>query len=244
MKILNWNTEIASPRSKTGRFQKIRALIAEKGADIICLTEAYPATLPDGGYMITSHLSGWGKYEKRGARKVALWSQFGWRHVDSLGSERLPEGRFVSGTTRAGGLDLSIVGMCIPYRNYRNGKQWAEKRKQPWQAAGEYLDALRQDILPRARHRQRTVLLGDFNLQIPPKNYPYPSEPVNRKRELTFAGWTMPTAGEFDAALDKRFIDHVALTPDIQVKSMQFISRFDENGSVLSDHHGVCIEVE
>ena len=45
MRILNWNTEFVSPRAlprRTGKFERIRALIASYNADVICLTEALP----------------------------------------------------------------------------------------------------------------------------------------------------------------------------------------------------------
>lgn len=56
-----------------------------------------PAGPTRGGDMV----DGWP--EQRCARKVVLWSRHGWDTVDRLlGSERLPEGLFVSATTRIG----------------------------------------------------------------------------------------------------------------------------------------------
>ncbi|MDE2818372.1 MAG: endonuclease/exonuclease/phosphatase family protein [Chloroflexota bacterium] len=244
MKILNWNTEWLGPRSRKGRFAKAKALIATYDPDIICLTEAHPETMPDGGHAITSGLSGAGNMEKRGRRKVVLWSRFGWMDVDALGSDKLPEGRYVSAKTACGGIEFHFVGMCVPYHGYRNSKRWGESRKRNWQGACEYLDALRQDILTRRQFKSRAILLGDFNLQIPPHNYPYRRSEVNRKRQATFDGWSIPTAGEWDeAALDKRFIDHIAHTPDLGLRSLRFFSRIAADGSRLSDHNGVCIEI-
>ena len=246
MKILNWNTEWLGPTSRNGRFEKGRDLVSHYDADVICLTEAKPETMPNGGHTISSERSGAGNIENRGARKVILWSRYGWHDIDSIGSERLPEGRFVRACTVVNDQEWTIVGMCIPYHGYRsNLEQWGQGRKRNWQGAGEYLDGLREDILPQARYQRRTVLLGDFNLQIPAKNYPYPRSEVNGKRETTFASWHLPTSGELnDPALDKRFIDHIAHTADIRANSMQFISRFDKDGARLSDHNGVCIEIE
>jgi endonuclease/exonuclease/phosphatase family metal-dependent hydrolase len=244
MKILNWNTQAASPRSHSQKFLKIQNVIAENDPDIICLTEAYPETMPVGGHIISGGLSGWGNIEKTGARKVNLWSKYSWQHVDDVGSNQLPEGRFIRGMTIVDGIEIIFIGACIPYHAYRNSKKWAEKRKNQWQGACEYLDALRQYILVQEIFHKRTIIVGDFNLQIPPKNYPRASEVVNQKREETFAGWSIPTSGEFNnPALDKRFIDHVALTPDFQIKSIKFIRRFDENDFALTDHNGVIIEV-
>ena len=114
-----------------------------------------------------------------------------------------------------------------------------------WQGACQYLDALRDEILPRAGFREGAIMLGDFNLQIPPKTYPRPNTLVDQKREATFGGWSIPTAGESDdSALDKRFIDHIALTPEIRVQSMRFVSRFAADGTRLSDHNGVFTEID
>ena len=245
MRILNWNTQWLSPRSRGDRFQAARELIADHDADVICLTEARPETMPSGGQVITSELSGAGSIENRGGRKVVMWSRHGWRNVDTLGSPRLPEGRFVGADTVIGGRAWTVIGMCIPYHGYRVGEKWGEGRLKAWEGACRYLDALREDVLPQLKDRERVVLLGDYNLQIPPKNYPYPGSEVDQKRQATFARWNIATAGEFkDAALDKRFIDHVALSGDISPLSIQFFSRFHEDGNCLSDHNGVVIDVE
>ncbi len=246
MRILNWNTEWLGPRSHKGRFAKAKKLIARYNPDIICLTEARLETMPDGGQTITSALSGAGNMEKRGARKVLLWSRFGWRNIDTLGSVMLPGGRYVSAKTECEGIEYHFVGMCIPYHGYRNHRRWGEDRKRNWQGACEYIDALREHVLPRAEFQARTILLGDFNLQIPPHNYPYRRSEVNQKREATFDGWSIPTEGAWndEPALDKRFIDHIAHTSDLRPRSMQFFSRIADDGTKLSDHNGVCIAVE
>ena len=123
----------------------------------------------------------------------------------------------------------------------RNG---GEQRLKVWEGACRYLDVLREAVLPPFGNRERVVLLGDFNLQIPPKNYPYPDSEVDQKRRATLGDLQIPTAGEVvDPALDKRFIDHVALSYDIIHDPPVFFSRTQDDGSVLSDHNGVCIDV-
>lgn len=242
--VLNWNTEWLGPRSHKGRFTKAKALIARYDPDIVCLTEARPETMPEGGQTIVSGLSGAGSKERLGGRKVVLWSRFGWTNIDTIGSDKLPEGRFVSAQTQSNGIEFRLAGMCIPYHGYRNHERWGAGRKRNWQGTCDYLDALREDLLTREEFQSRTILLGDFNLQIPPSRYPGKNSAVNSKREATFAGWSIPTAGEWDdAALDRRFIDHVAHTPDLRLRSMQFFSRIADDGSKLSDHNGVCIEI-
>ncbi len=247
MKILNWNTQADKHKSvgtTKPKFERIRQLVIGHDADVICLTEALPESMPDGGETVTSNLSGW-RHEPRGARKVVLWSRSGWTDVDRGEAYRLPEGRFVSATTTLGGTNLSFVGMCIPWHGYRTHENWGDEKKKNWEGACEYLDILRERVLSRSDLQQKTILLGDFNLQIPPKGYPGKNSIVNQKREATFSGWTIPTAGvSGDPALDKPFIDHVALSPDIRSRPPQFFRRFDTDEAPLSDHNGVCIEIE
>ena len=238
MKVLNWNTQWLSPRSRGGRFEASVNLIAREAADIICLTEARAELMPSGGHTITSELSGAGKIESRGGRKVVLWSRFGWHDVDTLGSPRLPEGRFISARTEADGETWTILGMCIPYHAYRCDKRWGEKRMAAWQGACQYLDALREDVLAQLGDCQRTILLGDFNLQIPPFGYPRAGSEVDQKRRATFDGWLIPTAG-----MGRRFIDHVAMSPDLRVENMRFVSKVAADGTRLSDHNGVFLEI-
>ena len=240
IRVVNWNTEAVSPRARSGRFAAIRSAVTKHDPDIVCLTESHPETMPTGGQTVASDMSGWGGPEARGARKVVLWSRHGWAAVDCVGSQRLPEGRFVQATTRIGGGDVRVIGVCIPYRDYRNRASWGGRRRRPWEGAHQYLTALRDDILATEILSASTVLLGDFNLQIPPRNYPRPTESINHERELTFRDWRIPTAGAHPHAdLDKPFIDHIALTPDWHVAEMEFISRFDADGKALSDHNGV-----
>ncbi|MDE2776124.1 MAG: endonuclease/exonuclease/phosphatase family protein [Chloroflexota bacterium] len=246
MRILNWNTEFVSPRAKSDKFERIRATIAAYDADIICLTEAYPEALPDGGYLIKSNESGRVRAEAGGARKVILWSRNDWSDVDVIGSPEMPVGRFVSAKTKgAQGIEWTFVGMCVPYFGYRvNKKTWGDEAMRPWQGAEIYLDCLASVVLPQNRFGKRAILLGDYNMHIPPGNSSRQTKAVSQKCAAAFAGWEMPTAGEInDPALDKRFIDHVALTNDIELRSIRFISRFARDGTRLSDHNGVCLDV-
>lgn len=246
IRILNWNTQFASPRGRAGRFAKVKASIASYNPDLICLTEAYPEMMPDSDHTITSELSGAGNVESRGARKVLLWSRFGWSNVDALGSPNMPPGRFIKATTSADYVQWTIIGMCIPYAHYRNHAKWGNQRKSFWGGAGEFLDALREEVLPRlseeflpySKNPLNTILLGDFNMQIPPFNYPYKGSEVNQKRKATFDGWLIPTAG-----ISRHFIDHIAMSTELRVDALRFISRYDSDETQLSDHNGVVIDI-
>jgi endonuclease/exonuclease/phosphatase family metal-dependent hydrolase len=239
-RILNWNTEIATPLYRKKAFAIIRRIVAEAQTDVVCLTEAHPATMPAEGETIVSESAGWSQGEVYGAHKVVLWSLAGWQGVDTVGSPRLPEGRFAQGQTILAGQMVRVIGVCIPYKNYRTRRdEWGDAKLPVWEGALRYLSVLRDEILPVTV--LPTIILGDFNLQIPPSTYPYASEAINHLREEVFAEWTMPTAGEH-SALDKRFIDHVALSQGWHVQAMHFIARH-QDGMTVSDHNGVWLDV-
>ena len=179
---------------------------------------------------------------------MVLWSRFGWKKIDTIGSPNLPPGRFILATTRADNQNWTIIGMCIPYAHYRNHEKWGDERKTFHQGACEYLDALSGEVLPRliqdvfmpySKAPFCSIMLGDFNLQIPPYRYPYPGSLVNQKRKAAFDGWLIPTAG-----ISRQYIDHVAMSADLHVTSLQHISRFTADDKQLSDHNGVVIEIE
>lgn len=239
--IVNWNAQ--ADRQTSSRATAIKSLLDCLDADVICLTEGYPANLPDGGHIITSELSNW-RMESKGARKGLMWTRTIWLDVDTIGSTRLPEGRFMAATTHINAQPVRFYGVCVPYQHYRTQERWQEQRKKAWQGAEEYLVALREDILSQISQDQPCVILGDYNLQIPPGGYPGHHSQVNREREMTFSGWNIITAGKLEhAGLDRKFIDHVALSKHFSVFDMQFIQRTTKNGLEISDHNGVRIKI-
>ncbi len=237
LRILNWNVEANRQTRSNQRSTLIGQRVKQYGADVICLTEAFPDNLPGDGYRITSDLSGWGTPEQKGARKVVLWSRYPWDALDVTGSDQLPPGRFVSACING----VRFVGIVIPYHAYRTADRWGDNRYTVWQGAKEYLIGL-QSILSNPACQQRTVVLGDFNLQIPPRGYPSQTSEVNRLSQETFLGWQLPTAG-IETGMEKPFIDHIALTPDLQVMTLDFFSRYDASNQELSDHNGVIMSI-
>lgn len=238
MRILNWNTEANKKFTGAGKPQKVCNMVSAYDADIVCLTEAYSYYLPQGGHTIMCQPENgiWG--EEGGPRKVYLWCRDEWTDVDDIGSPEIPHGRFVSAKTWVARTEWTIIGMCIPWRDYGKRKGFLQ-----WQGACDYLDALRLNVLPRSTDSRHTILVGDFNLQIPPFTYPYvkrskQGQRVNQKRKDTFSGWLIPTAG-----IRRGFIDHVAMSQDLRVESMQFVKRLNQNGKDLIDHDGVFLKI-
>ena len=98
--------------------------------------------MPTCGHTIKSEQSGSNTAaESGGGRKVVLWSRFGWRNVDTLGSPHLPEGRYIRAETEVAGQTWTIIDMCIPYHAYRTGDKWGDKRMKAWEGACRYLDS-------------------------------------------------------------------------------------------------------
>ena len=239
MRILNWNTQADKLRTGSDRFKRVRDRIAQYEPDIICLTEAYAGLMPTGGATVMSRPGNKGWQAPGGKRKVALWSRFGWRHVDDYGSSEMENGRFIRACPVVDGEEWTIIGVCIPWRDYPKIAPKAERTMELWQAACDFLDGLRKDILPAPSRTARTIVLGDFNLRIPPyRGYPPISSEVNAKRKAAFRGWLIPTSG-----IHRGFIDHIAMSTDLRVESMRFISKVEPDGQQLSDHNGVCVDV-
>ena len=251
IRILNWNTNWASPRRRRKQFAIIKQVIADHDPDIVCLTEAHPDAMPEGGETISSGISGEGYLdpESQGSRKVVLWSRFGWSKVDAIGSKKLPPGRFAKAAIGPEFNFLTIIGVCVPYAHYRNHAKWGAQRKTFFQGACEYLDALREDYLPRLVRKEfapyydkpvQTVMLGDFNLQIPPFNYPYPNSDVNQKRKQLLDGWLIPTAG-----ISRHFVNHIAMSSGLRIDALRYITRRQPGyDGDLTDHNGVVMDLQ
>ena len=148
-----WNSDWATPKSKRGKF-----FINQFDSDIICLTEGYENLLPKDGYIISSH-EDYGYKSKNGRRKVILWSKNEWTDIDKLGSKDIPSGRFISGVTS----EIRIIGLCIPLRfaHVSTGR----KDRKPWEDHLSFIQNL-------SFSNEKTIILGDFNQNIPKKNQP------------------------------------------------------------------------
>ena len=151
LKISCWNSDWATPSSKRGKF-----FIEKFDSDVVFLTEGYETLLPIDGYIISSH-EDYGYRTKNGRKKVILWSRNEWTQIDQLGSKAIPSGRFISGITNG----IRVIGVCIPWRfaHVSTGR----KDRKPWE---DYLSFTQHLSFPN----QRTIILGDFNQNIPNKS--------------------------------------------------------------------------
>ena len=226
LRIGTWNINWAKPGTERGRCVAKR--LAAPGCDLLCVTEGYAGILPAGGHVIDAGPD-WGYTSAEGRRKVLLWSKRPWSGVDTVGSDALPGGRFVTGTTETVLGPLSVVGVCIPWRDahVRTGR----KDRAGWQDHESWLSGFA--TLHWRQARERTVVLGDFNQRIPRRRQPVS---VYRAMRDAFSGFCFATAGELAGTVEGS-IDHIAHTPDLAL--VGDIQIWPKRGARfnLSDHH-------
>jgi endonuclease/exonuclease/phosphatase family metal-dependent hydrolase len=244
LKVVVWNVQ--ADQRTAERTARIRARLAALNADVVCLNEAIPGDVPAAipeDNLIRSERSDW-HMEVRGARKVLLYSRMGWEQANTIGSPRLPEGRFVSGGLRLNGVPIRILGIAPPYHAWRTSERWGERRRKVWQGDEDYWSALSADVLPHVC--APSLILGDFNGQLPPHNYPRPGSKAHIACEAALSGWIVATAGiQVDGRLlDKPLVCHAAHTPEIKVLDRTVLSRFDDDGLELSDHPCISLTLQ
>ena len=204
LKISCWNTDWATPTSKRGKF-----FIDKFDSDIICLTEGYETLLPEDGYIISSH-ENFGYETKNGRRKVILWSKNKWSDIDELGSKEIPSGRFISGVTNG----IRIIGLCIPWRSAHVST--GRKDRKPWE---DHLSFIQNLTLSH----QKTIILGDFNQNIPKKNQP----------EIVFSS-LMNLIDGLNLLTTNMGLDHIIISKDLEAKNIKRIAT-----GTNSDHDGI-----
>ena len=209
LKISCWNSDWATSRSKRGKF-----FIDKFDSDIICLAEGYENLLPKDGYLISSHKD-YGYTTKNGRRKVILWSKNEWTDIDQLGSKDIPSGRFISGVTSG----IRIIGLCIPWRfaHVSTGR----KDRKPWEDHLSFIQNL-------SFSNQKTIILGDFNQNIPKKNQP----------EKVFSSLSNMIDG-FNLLTTNMGLLHIVISNDLNAESVKKIATGDN-----SDHDGINCSVK
>ena len=209
LKISCWNSDWATPSSKRGKF-----FIEKFDSDIICLTEGYENLLPKDGYIISSH-EDYGYKSKNSRRKVILWSKNEWTDIDKLGSKDIPSGRFISGVTSG----IRIIGLCIPWRfaHVSTGR----KDRKPWEDHLSFIQNL-------SFSNQKTIILGDFNQNIPKKNQP----------EKVFSSLSNMIDG-FNLLTTNMGLIHIVISTDLIAESIEKIATKNN-----SDHDGINCSIK
>ena len=234
LRVVNWNIEWATPNSR--RTAEILSRIDRHTPEVVCLTETHLELMGQYGHTICSQLD-YGYTVKEGRRKVLLWSREPWHQVDDMGIDSMPPGRFVSGVTQTSVGEVAVIGICIPWFGSRTKVSRKVERRMPWQDHEQYLAGI-TEVLERAEVK-RLIVMGDFNQIIGQGSRSRPelrlalqkAFPPNLRvatSDLVFQG--------------RRSIDHIALSADWAVSSLNVISNIHE-GRKLSDHFGVAADV-
>ena len=234
MRVATWNVEWASPTMQ--RSGEILRRLERHSPEVLCLTEAHAGLLARRGHTVCSQAD-YGYTTRAGRHKAVLWSREPWEQVDDVGDESLPPGRFVAGVTQTSLGPLTVVGIGIPWFGSRTEARRGVDRRRQWQDHEEYLAGL-APLLARAP-ATRLLVLGDFNQVIGAKG----RAPAALQRALLEAfPPTMSIATSDVAFQGRRSIDHIALTHDLAVESLQVISNIHD-GKSLTDHFGIVAEV-
>jgi endonuclease/exonuclease/phosphatase family metal-dependent hydrolase len=233
LSVVTWNMEWKQPGSAAAKLMLER--IAAQDPDIICLTEAYRDVLAAlGGYQIEAEAD-YGYPITEGRRKVLLWSSEPWSASDRLGSSGLPPGRFVSGRTATPLGELTIVGVCISWRGAHVST--GRRDRTPWQDHCRYLEHLAPIL---ARTPGPTIVVGDYNQQVPRTRVP---QPVHEALDAALGErLRIVTTGQL-APLDLPTIDHIALSPDLEAEAVTALDHRDHLGKLISDHFGVAARI-
>jgi hypothetical protein len=227
LRIGTWNAEWKSPRSASGL--RIRNLISNSEPDVFVLTEGSRGLLPTGGEVVEG-VADWGyPLPSAGSRKVIIWSKNQWTDVGVIGSEILPPGRFVAGTTETPLGPIRVFGVCIPWwgahvsTGRRDTDRWEEHRR----FLAGFGELVRQEQSP-------LVIAGDFNQRIPATTQP---KDVVDSLEEVLVGLAVPTAREIHT---EQLIDHIAHSPIFNSSDIQILHRVDAEGQ-MTDHDGVVM---
>jgi endonuclease/exonuclease/phosphatase family metal-dependent hydrolase len=228
-----WNAEYRSPRTTAG--QRITRILMDLQADVLCLTEATAALLPSDGHVICSEAD-YGYTHSGERRKVLLWSRTGWSDVDTIGSSRLPGGRFVSGRTYTPYGPLQVLGVCIPWAaaHVSTGR----RDRQRWQDHLTYLDEL-ASLIRRYASDGRLIVVGDYNQRVPRARQP---QHVFASLQRAFMGLTIATKGSLRGT-DQQAIDHLAHTSDLCTHAVSSWGTTTDDGLRLTDHTGVVVRL-
>lgn len=154
--------------------------------------------------------------------------------MDPVGAPDFPGGRFVKGVTKTSIGPLTVIGVCIPWRDAH--VHGGRKDRKAWEDHEAWLEAFER--LPWRRTTDRMVVLGDFNQRVPQDTQPVRA-PGKKKLCRAFDGLEISTRGAIPGAPGLS-IDHIAHTRDLQrVSSFGIWPQRTENDEPLSDHFGV-----
>ncbi len=227
--IATWNLQWKAPGSSAVEVMGER--LAAVVPDVLCLTEAYAHIALPSGHTIEAEVD-YGYRIIDGRRKVLLWSRQPWEAVDRVGHADLPSGRFVKGRTRTPLGPLTVIGVCIPWRDAHVSS--GRRDRAPWEDHCAYLAALGSIL---AGQEGQVIVVGDFNQAIPRRNAP---RAVFAALEQALGPRYAGATGGALAPLGRPSIDHIAHTHELSPVKVTALSNNGPKQELLSDHFGVA----
>ena len=234
LRVVTWNVQWATPASR--RTTEILSRIDRHAPGVVCLTETNDQLLSQNGHTICSRAD-YGYTIKEGRRKVMLWSREPWEQVEDVGIDSMPPGRFVSGVTQTSVGEVTVIGVCIPWFGSRTEAKRKLERKLRWEDHEQYLASLAEVL--RLGSEKGLILMGDFNQILGPESRARPELRLALQGAFP-PSMTIATSGL--AFLGRKSIEHIALSEDLAVESLDVISNIHD-GRRLSDHFGVVADV-
>jgi endonuclease/exonuclease/phosphatase family metal-dependent hydrolase len=235
MHVLTWNFARHAPGGWQTNAMVER--IGQLAPDVICLTEAHETSLARmPGHTLSSRGSYWSA-SVDSERKVLLWSKAPWTDAQDLPAISAISG-VVSAVTEGPLGPVRVVGVCIPY--HMASPFGAEERAKPWSIHMAYLDALAPALHALRESGPPVIVVGDFNQRVPAE---WGVHEVRAKFDHAFAHFDIVTRGDVPG-IGEPSIDHIAVTRELRAKKVLGLARFDAEGKPMSDHFGVCAELE
>lgn len=233
-RIINWNIERRRPSSWQG--VSLREEIESLSPDLVCITEGWTTSLGGPpGHNISAPGVAWSPQDSD-ERKVLLWSKQPWR--DGRVVPDLEEtGSAVTGLTIIAGLEVRVVGLCIPY-HFASPLGQKPKAKM-WSQHTEFLKKLKP-LLAAWIDEGPLIVTGDFNRRVPKSWGPLASYKL---LEEAFECLDIITAGNIDR-IGEQAIDHIAVVGPFAPISILGLPAEDDRGRKRSDHFGVMADID
>lgn len=236
LRIATWNVE----RPKLNGWKRnpgIQEKIREIDADIWVLTETNASIIPSSsrfpqvGYVSLASLPTNELSHKLGESSTAIWSRYGIRQA--IRAVEIDDAVCAEVDTPLG--PMLVYATIITYANdpgpNNKSKKWEEHRK----AIAEYNKDWTQIAAAFPKHA--LCIAGDFNISFC-DNY-YSSEPNRNDLLAVLKALDMKNLTE-DV---KQNIDHIAVSQHLIKNCKISITKWNEDKE-LSDHIGVCVEIE
>ena len=143
----------------------------------------------------------------------------------------------MSGVTHTPLGEVTVLGICIPWWGCRTEAYRASERKARWEDHEAFLDGLPE--LLAQMPAKRLIVMGDFN-QIVGQGCRAPRNLQAKLQQAFPPSMAFATADlEFQG---RKSIDHIVVSKDLAVESLDAISNIENEGR-LSDHFGVAASV-